>query len=79
MGKPNSSDTAIGSENGTADERRTEEPPAARDTAREAEDAQRREEARQPTLSRPGGFANDPDDPTNPNEVIERHRRTLRR
>jgi hypothetical protein len=26
----------------------------------------------------PGGFKNDPDDPTNPNEVIERSRRKLR-
>ena len=30
------------------------------------------------TVSRPGGFKNDPDDPTNPNEAIERHRRALR-
>ena len=25
-------------------------------------------------MSKPGGFDNDPDDPTNPNEAIERHR-----
>jgi hypothetical protein len=30
------------------------------------------------TVSRPGGFKNDPDDPTSPNEAIERSRRTLR-
>jgi hypothetical protein len=30
------------------------------------------------TVSRPGGFENDPDDPTNPNEAIERSRQTLR-
>jgi hypothetical protein len=30
------------------------------------------------TVSRPGGFKNDPDDPTNPNEAIERSRQTLR-
>lgn len=36
------------------------------------------EESRKPTVSRPGGFKNDPDDPTNPNEAIERHRRKLR-
>jgi hypothetical protein len=30
------------------------------------------------TISRPGGFKNDPDDPTSPNEAIERSRRTLR-
>jgi hypothetical protein len=28
--------------------------------------------------SRPGGFKNDPNDPTSPNEVIERSRQTLR-
>lgn len=30
------------------------------------------------TVSRPGGYKNDPDDPTNPNEAIERSRQTLR-
>jgi hypothetical protein len=29
--------------------------------------------------SAPDGFKNDPDDPTNPNEAIERSRRALRR
>jgi hypothetical protein len=36
------------------------------------------EESREPTVSQPGGFANDPDDPTNPNEAIERTRKKLR-
>ncbi len=36
------------------------------------------EESKKPTVSRPGGFKNDPDDSTNPNEAIERHRRRLR-
>jgi hypothetical protein len=36
------------------------------------------EEARKPSVSKPGGFKNDPDDPTNPNEAIERSRRKLR-
>jgi hypothetical protein len=36
------------------------------------------EESKQPTVSHPGGFKNDPDDATNPNEAIERHRRKLR-
>jgi hypothetical protein len=36
-----------------------------------------RERARE-TVSRPGGYKNDPDDPTNPNEAIERSRQTLR-
>jgi hypothetical protein len=30
------------------------------------------------TISRPGGFKNDPDDPTSPNEAIERSRKALR-
>jgi hypothetical protein len=30
------------------------------------------------TVSKPGGFKNDPDDPTNPNEAIERSRKALR-
>jgi len=29
-------------------------------------------------ISKPGGFQNDPPDPTNPNEVRERHQRKLR-
>lgn len=29
-------------------------------------------------VSKPGGFRNDPDDPTNPNEELERHREKLR-
>ncbi len=36
------------------------------------------EESQKPTVSKPGGFKNDPDDPTNPNEAIERTRRKLR-
>jgi hypothetical protein len=36
------------------------------------------EEGREPTVSKPGGFVNDPDDPTNPNEAIERTRKKLR-
>jgi hypothetical protein len=38
------------------------------------------EEAKHETIDEenPGGFKNDPDDPTNPNEVIERSRRKLR-
>jgi hypothetical protein len=36
------------------------------------------EERRADSVSKPGGFKNDPDDPTNPNEVRERHLRKLR-
>jgi hypothetical protein len=35
-------------------------------------------ESQEETVSKPGGFKNDPDDPTNPNEAIERSRRALR-
>jgi hypothetical protein len=42
--------------------------------ARQAE-----EERRADSVSKPGGFKNDPDDPTNPNEVRERHLKKLRR
>jgi hypothetical protein len=36
------------------------------------------EESRHAPISQPGGFQNDPEDPTNPNEAIERTRRKLR-
>jgi hypothetical protein len=39
---------------------------------------QNEQTARQDTVGKPGGFKNDPDDPTNPNEAIERQRRKLR-
>jgi hypothetical protein len=40
---------------------------------------QAKEESKAETVSKPGGFKNDPDDPTNPNEVRERFLRKLRR
>ncbi len=43
------------------------------------DERQAQEEGKAPTVSKPGGFKNDPDDPTNPNEVRERHNRKLRR
>lgn len=39
---------------------------------------QAEEERKAQTVSKPGGFRNDPDDPTNPNEVRERYLRKLR-
>jgi hypothetical protein len=42
----------------------------------EREDPKALRESREPTVSKPGGFKNDPDDPTNPCEAIERTRRT---
>jgi hypothetical protein len=44
----------------------------------DADAAKAAEEKQQPTVGRPGGFRNDPDDPTNPNEAIERARRQVR-
>jgi hypothetical protein len=43
------------------------------------DERQAQEERKAPTVSKPGGFKNDPDDPTNPNEVRERYNRKLRR
>jgi hypothetical protein len=39
---------------------------------------QAEEECKTKTISRPGGFRNDPDDPTNPNEARERYLIKLR-
>jgi hypothetical protein len=44
-----------------------------------SDERQAQEESKAPTVSKHGGFKNDPDDPTNPNEVRERHNRKLRR
>jgi hypothetical protein len=43
------------------------------DKSKSKDERQAEEESRADTVSRPGGFKNDPDDPTNPNEVRERH------
>ena len=42
------------------------------------DELQAEEERKACTVSKPGGFRNDPDDPTNPNEVRERYLRKLR-
>ncbi len=52
---------------------------ASLDPGPSSDERQAEEESKAPTVSRPGGFQNDPDDPTNPNEVRERHNRQLRR
>jgi hypothetical protein len=36
------------------------------------------EESAADTVSKPGGFENDPDDPKNPNEVRERHLKKIK-
>ena len=48
------------------------------DTGRSKDVLQAEEECKAQTISKPGGFRNDPDDPTNPNEVRERYLMKLR-
>jgi hypothetical protein len=52
--------------------------PASENKAKAADKAKAAAEAKEETVSEPGQFKNDPDDSTNPNEAIERHRRQLR-
>jgi hypothetical protein len=47
--------------------------------ARAKDERQAAEERRANSVTKPGGFKNDPDDASNPNEVRERHLRKLRR
>jgi hypothetical protein len=47
--------------------------------ARKKDERQAAAERKAKSVSKPGGFKNDPDEPTNPNEVRERHLRKLRR
>ncbi len=42
------------------------------------DERQAEEEAAAETVSKPGAFDNDPDDPTNPNEVRERHLKKIK-
>ncbi len=44
----------------------------------DANERQAIEESGEKPIGQPGGFKNDPPDPTNPNEAIERSRRKLR-
>jgi hypothetical protein len=49
------------------------------DTGKSKDERQAEEESKAGTVSKPGGFKNDPDDPTNPNEVRERHLKKIKR
>ncbi len=49
------------------------------DRGKSKDERQAEEESQADTVSQPGGFANDPDDPTNPNEVRERHLDKIKR
>ncbi len=50
---------------------------ASLDKGKSRDEHKAEEESEAPTFSRPGGFKNQPDDPTNPNEARERVRRKL--
>jgi hypothetical protein len=49
------------------------EPGPAVEKGKSKDERQAEEEGKAETVSRPGAFPNDPDDPRNPNEVRERH------
>jgi hypothetical protein len=49
------------------------------DKGKSKDQRQAEEESKADTVSKPGGFKNDPDDPTNPNEVRERHLKKIKR
>ena len=59
--------------------RSSKQGPSHSDTHPDKNEKKAIDESMEQTVSKPGGFTNDPDDPTNPNEAVERHRRTLRR
>jgi hypothetical protein len=48
------------------------------DKGKSKDERQAEEENNAETVSKPGGFDNDPDDPTNPNEVRERHLKKIK-
>jgi hypothetical protein len=48
------------------------------DKGKSKDERQAEEESNEDTVSKPGGFKNDPDDPTNPNEVRERHLKKIK-
>jgi hypothetical protein len=57
----------------------TKQAPSHSDTHPDKDEKKAIEEREEQTISKPGGFRNDPDDPKNPNEAIAKHRRTLAR
>jgi hypothetical protein len=46
---------------------------------RSADERQAEEESKRDSATKPGGFQNDPDDPTNPNEVREHHLKKVKK
>jgi hypothetical protein len=55
-----------------------ESPRPAVDKGKSKDERQAEEEGKAETVSRPGAFPNDPDDPRNPNEVRERHLKKIK-
>jgi hypothetical protein len=55
-----------------------ESPRPAADKGKSKDQRQADEEGNAETVSKPGGFDNDPDDPRNPNEVRERHLKNIK-
>jgi hypothetical protein len=51
----------------------SESPRPTVDKGKSKDERQAEDEGKADTVSKPGGFDNDPEDPTNPNEVRERH------
>lgn len=49
------------------------------DTGKSKDERQAEEESKAKPISKPGGFKNDPKDPTNPNEVRERSLNKIKR
>jgi hypothetical protein len=47
------------------------------DRSKSKDERKAEQESEEPTFSKPGGFKNQPDDPTNPNEARERVRQKL--
>jgi hypothetical protein len=56
----------------------SESPRPTVDKGKSKDERQAEEENQADTVSRPGGFNNDPDDPKNPNEVRERHLKKIK-
>jgi hypothetical protein len=48
------------------------------DAGKSSDERQAEQEGKAESASKPGGFSNDPDDPTNPNEVRERHLKKIK-
>jgi hypothetical protein len=53
--------------------------PAGPGSGKSKDERQAEEESKAKPASEPGGFKNEPNDPTNPNEVRERHLKKIKR